>query len=349
VLSCSVFASTHATSSSTGSSSSQPQPQPQQPLPRGLLNRHGSRCTSRGRSLQEISAGPGLDGLPEWALGSSSSSSRLAGAPSSGPTFLAAQDSTTPESESACPTAGKLLAQATDPSSLRTPVSLSWDGSAIAWGSPYAPHKDAAGGSVGAVFFLDAEQTCSFNQSSKLPNPLALLPVNYNIDPDRDSGVPALTQLAVSDSANVVLAATSLQAVFSPPKGSQNNIQTESAAAAPVPYVLAAFSYRKVQKAAGARPVFVPAGVLPIPAVAAPAVSITGLSVSLDGKTALVCLMPKCSGSSSSSNPSACGSGWAHVFKLTATAAANNTDAGGHTWSLVAQLPYAGGWVGCTT
>jgi hypothetical protein len=189
---------------------------------------------------------------------------------------------------------------------------------------------------------LDAEQTCSFNQSSKLPHPLALLPVNYNIEAERDSGVPSLSQLAVSDGANVILAATNLQAVFSPPKSSQN-IQAESAAAAgPVPYVLAAFSYRKVQKAGEKRAQFVPAGVLPLPAVAAPAVTVTGLSVSLDGKTALVCVMPQCS-SSSSSNPSACGSGWAHVFKLVATAAANNTDAGGHTWNLVAQLPYAGG------
>jgi hypothetical protein len=301
-----------------------------------------SSSSSSGRILQGASAGPGLDGLPDGVLGSSSSSS-VASTLDATPALLAVHESAAPESESACPTAGKYLATTTNPSNLRTPVSVSWDGSTIAWGSPHAPHKDAAaGGAVGAVFFLDADQTCSFNQSSKLPNPLALLPVNYNIEADKDSGVPSLSQLAVSDAAGVVLAATSLQAVYSPPKGSQSNsnIQTESAAAAPVPYILAAFSYRKVQKAAGSRPAFVPAGVLPIPAVAAPAVTITGLSISLDGKAALVCVMPKCS--SSSSNPSACGSGWAHVFKLAATAAANNTDAGGHTWSLVAQLPYAG-------
>uniref|UniRef100_A0A383VZR6 Uncharacterized protein n=1 Tax=Tetradesmus obliquus TaxID=3088 RepID=A0A383VZR6_TETOB len=332
----STSASTHATRTSTGSSNKL-----QHSLPRVLLSRPGSSSSSR-RQLQEISAGPGLAGVPDWALGtttSSSSSSSSSSAPSFGTTFLSSQESAAPESESACPTASKRLAAATSPSSLRTPVSLSWDGSAIAWGGPYAPHKDAAGGSVGAVFWLDAEGTCSFNTSSKLPNPLALLPLNYNIEPEKDSGAPSIAQLAVSESANVVLAATTLQAVYSPPQSSQA-VTTESAAA-PVPYVLAAFSYRKVQKAAGTRPTFVPAGVLPIPAVAAPVVTVTGLSVSLDGKTALVCLMPKCS-SSSSSNPSACGSGWAHIFKLAATAAANNTDAGGHTWSLVAQLPYAG-------
>ncbi|WIA21597.1 hypothetical protein OEZ85_000785 [Tetradesmus obliquus] len=180
----STSASTHATRTSTGSSSKL-----QHSVPRVLLSRPGS--SSSRRHLQEISAGPGLAGVPDWALGTTTSSSSSSSAPSFGTTFLSSQESAAPESESACPTASKRLAAATSPSSLRTPVSLSWDGSAIAWGGPYAPHKDAAGGSVGAVFWLDAE-------------------------------------------------------------------------------------------------------------------------------------------------------GWAHIFKLAATAAANNTDAGGHTWSLVAQLPYAG-------
>lgn len=213
------------------------------------------------------------------------------------------------------------------------PVHIASSGNAIVWGSTErASGPDSS--AVGTVYFLQQPGTCDYSYSTPLPDPTLLLPPNYQFQPGSNGGAPFLSQIASSASADVLLAAAAQPATFTAPAG----LPLGSNAATALPYTLAVISYKRVLKPGAFNYSYMPAAVLPVPALAMPNGTVSGLSMSRDGRTARVCLMPRCG----NANPSSCGAGAAHIFRLVVDSTATLDVAGGHQWSLVATLPFSG-------